>query len=163
MYKESEDEGLYDANFPNPVLGFEMRAGLIVRTTKACPKVVQEGDRLWRIDNKKVQGWSDERLIKELMSHHKRPLKLTFLHPARTNPDVRHGIVATETKRFHAVTKGNLKGLPSFASFAGNHGVSPGFRGEGAGGSGAGRRRGASSPHAAAPPGGFGRDAPDYP
>lgn len=106
--------------YPTTALGFEMRRGLIVHVeagTKSAGKIT-EGDRLWAIEDRNVNGWSDDRLIKELIAHKKRPLTLTFLHPNNTNPDVRHGIVATETRHFHAVTKGHLAGLPSFASFA---------------------------------------------
>ena len=120
LYKEDENKGLYKVVYPTTALGFEMRRGLIVHVedgTKSEGRV-KEGDRLWAIEDKHVQGWSDEKLIKELMAHTQRPLTLTFLHPNNTNPDVRHGIVATETRHFHAVTKGDLSGLPSFASFA---------------------------------------------
>ena len=120
LYKEDENKGLYKVVYPTTALGFEMRRGLIVHVedgTKSEGRV-KEGDRLWAIEDKHVQGWSDEKLIKELMAHTQRPLTLTFLHPNNTNPDVRHGIVATETRHFHAVTKGHLSGLPSFASFA---------------------------------------------
>lgn len=86
----------------------------------ARARAYRQGDRLWAVGEKNVQGWSDEKLIRELMSHRERPLRMTFLRPNKTNPDVRHGIVQTETRHFHAVTKGKLKGIPSFASFAGN-------------------------------------------
>eukprot|EP00940_MAST-03C_sp_MAST-3C-sp2_P003450 g3450.t1 len=158
MYKEDENEGLFKVSFDKPVLGFEMRRGLIVRVGARSSPKIREGDRLWMIEDRDVQGWSDKRLIKELMNHSKRPLTLTFLRPNNTNPDVRHGIVATETKRFHAVTKGNLKGLPSFASFAAGSG--PAFSNDGAGRTG---HRSASNARSHAPPGGYARDAPGFP
>lgn len=121
MYKETEDQGLFTVTYPQMVLGFEMKRGLIVRIEPGTTSdgKVRVGDRLWAVESRNVQGWSDEKLIRELMSHHERPLRMTFLRPNKTNPDVRHGIVATETRHFHAVTKGKLKGIPSFASFAG--------------------------------------------
>jgi len=109
----TDDDGLIDVEFKEHNLGLVMKEGLVteVDPATAAKYDVEVKDRVWCIGGEKVTGMDGKQMIKLLVAHHKRPIKIQFLRPSQTNIKIRTGIMKHETKNHAMLTSGALKGI----------------------------------------------------